>query len=192
MLHLASLCLTDAELRLEGADDPAFAELKVRHADVLGGAPAGMPPDRGMELELETGGVPMPRSRPVKRLSEGELSELLAMLIDLLDRGWIQLSAAGHAAAVVFARKADGSWQICYDYRGLDAITRQRLSRCRTSTRCSTARGGRASSPNSSSPAVITSCGCGPRTGGRRASGRNWASSSGTLCCSACRAPPLC
>ena len=77
-----------------------------------------------MELELETGGVPMPRSRPVKRLSEGELSELRAQLIDLLDRGWIQHSTAGHAAAVVFARKPDGSWRICYDYRGLNAITR--------------------------------------------------------------------
>ena len=67
-LHLASFCLADAELRLEGADDPAFAALKVRYADVLGGAPPGLPPDRGMELELETGGAPMPRSRPVKRL----------------------------------------------------------------------------------------------------------------------------
>ena len=122
--HLASFSLTDAELRLEGADDPVFAELRVRYADVLGGAPAGMPPDRGMELELETGGVPMLRSRPVKRLSEGELSELRAQLIDLLDRGWIQHSTAGHAAAVVFARKPDGSWRICYDYRGLNAITR--------------------------------------------------------------------
>ena len=123
-LHLASFGLTDAELRLEGADDPAFAELKVRYADVLGGAPAGMPPDRGMELELETGGTPMPWSRPVRRLSEGELSELRAQVIDLLDRGWIQHSTAGHAAAVVFARKPDGSWRICYDYRGLNAITR--------------------------------------------------------------------
>ena len=68
VLHLASFCLADAELRLEGADDPAFA--------ALGEAPAGMPQDRGMELELETGGAPMPRSRPVKRLSDGELAEL--------------------------------------------------------------------------------------------------------------------
>ena len=83
--HLASFSLTDAELRLEGADDPVFAELRVRYADVLGGAPAGMPPDRGIEIELETGGVPMPRSRPVKPLSDGELSELRAQLIDLLD-----------------------------------------------------------------------------------------------------------
>ena len=124
VLHLASFCLADAELRLEGTDDPAFAALKGKYADVLGGAPAGMPPDRGMELELETGGTPMPRSRPVKRLSDGELTELRAQLIDLLDRGWIQHSTAGHAAAVVFARKPDGTWRICYDYRGLNAITR--------------------------------------------------------------------
>ena len=76
-----------------------------------------------MELELETGDVRMPQSRQVKRLSNGELAELCAQLIDLLDRGCIQHSTAGHAEAVVFARKPDGSWRICYDYRGLKAIT---------------------------------------------------------------------
>ena len=60
----------------------------------------------------------------MKRLSDGELAELRTQLIDLLDRGWIQHSTAGHAAAVVFARKPDGTWRICYDYRGLNAITR--------------------------------------------------------------------
>ena len=37
----------------------------------------------------------MPRSRPLKRLSDGELAELRAQLVDLLDRGWIQHAAAG-------------------------------------------------------------------------------------------------
>jgi hypothetical protein len=77
-----------------------------------------------MELELETDDAPMPRSGVVKRLSEGKLAGLRTQLVDLLDRGWIQHSTAGHAAAVVFARKPDGSWHICYDYRGLNAITR--------------------------------------------------------------------
>jgi hypothetical protein len=102
----------------------ALATLKAKYADVLGGAPLGMPPDRGMELELEIGKAPIPRSRPVKRLSDGDLAELRAQLIDLLDCCWILHSTAGHAAAVVFARKPDGSWRICYDYRGLNAITR--------------------------------------------------------------------
>jgi hypothetical protein len=51
-----------------------------------------------MALELETGDAPMPLSRQVKRLSNGKLAELSAQLINLLDRGWIQHSTAGHAA----------------------------------------------------------------------------------------------
>jgi hypothetical protein len=86
-LHFASFCLADAELHLAGTDDPAFSALKVEYADVLGGAPPGLPPDRGMERELETGGAPMPRPRPVKRLSDSELAELRAQLVDVLDRG---------------------------------------------------------------------------------------------------------
>ena len=70
-LHLASFCLADAELRLDRVDDPAFAALKAKYADVLGGAPPGLPPERDMELVIETGDSPMPRSRPVKRLSDG-------------------------------------------------------------------------------------------------------------------------
>ena len=54
VLHLASFCLADAELRLEGADDPKFASLTAKYADLLGGAPQGMPLDRCMELELES------------------------------------------------------------------------------------------------------------------------------------------
>ena len=77
-LRLTSSCLADAELRLAGADYPAFTALKAEYADVLGGAPPGVPPDREMELELETGDAPMPRSRHVKRLSDGELAELRA------------------------------------------------------------------------------------------------------------------
>ena len=59
----------------------------------------------------------------MKRLSDGELAELRIQLHDLLDHSWIQHSTAGHAAAVVFARKPDETWCICYDYRGMHAIT---------------------------------------------------------------------
>ena len=86
----------------------------------------------------------MPRSRPVKRLSDGACGAVRAahgsarsLLDPALD--------SGHAAAVVFARKPDGTWRICYDYRSLVASTpsRGRLSsRSRTLTHCSTARWG--------------------------------------------------
>ena len=70
-----------------------------------------MPPDRSTKLELEMDDARMPRSRPMKRLSDGELAELRAQLVDLLDHGWILHSTAGHAAAY---HKPDGSWRICY------------------------------------------------------------------------------
>ena len=57
----------------------------------------------------------MPRTRPA-------LAELRGQLRDLLDRGRIQHSTAGHAASMVFARKPGGSWRICSDFRGLNVI----------------------------------------------------------------------
>ena len=195
-LQLASLCVADAELGLASADDPAFAALQVKYADMLGEAPLGMPPDRGMELELETGDARTPRSRPVKRLSDGELAELRAQFIDLLDRGGIQHSTAGHAAAAVLARKPDGSWRIRFDYRGFNAITQPAVEQLPHIDALldaeSTARGGLGSSPSLVSPAAITGRGCGPRIGGRRAFGRSWASGSGARCLAVCRWRPRC
>ena len=54
-------------------DPPDFAAIVAWYGDVLGGPPPGLPPDRGPEFELriETGSHPMPRSRPMKRLSPG-------------------------------------------------------------------------------------------------------------------------
>ena len=43
----------------------------------------------------------------------------------LIDQGWIVPSSASHAASVVFARKPDGTWRFCQDYRGLNAITQR-------------------------------------------------------------------
>ena len=82
-LHPASFCMADGELRLEGTDS------------------------RPCTLTCSTG----PR-RACHRIFDGELAELRAQLVDLLDRCWIQHSTAGHAAAVMFARKPDGSWVI--------------------------------------------------------------------------------
>ena len=113
----------------------------------------------------------MPRSRPVKRLSDGELAELRAQPIDLLDRGWIQHSTAGRAASVVSPRKSesDGPWRICYDYRGSRSLTKLDLA---------------------GSYHQLLDAGRGPRTGGRRASRRGWATSSGAWCRLVCRGPP--
>ncbi len=67
---------------------------------MLGGAPAGLPPERGIELAIETGDAPMQWSRQVKLLSVGELVEFRTQLEDFLDHWWIQHS--GHAVSVLF------------------------------------------------------------------------------------------
>ena len=46
-----------------------FELLKAQYSDMLGWAQQGMPQDRFMELELETGNTRMQRSPQLKRLS---------------------------------------------------------------------------------------------------------------------------
>ena len=111
----------------DDGDPPDFAALAAEYADVLAGPPPDLPPDRGpaFELRINTGEHPMPRSRPMKRWSQGELDECRKQVASLLDQDWIVPSSASHAASVVFARKADGTWRSCQDYRGLNAITQR-------------------------------------------------------------------
>ena len=128
-LGTISIAAEDLSFGLPAAEqDPAeFESLKTEFATVLAGPPPGMPPDRGPEYELhiDTGDSAMPRSRPMKRWSQGELDECRRQIAILLDNGWIRPSRASHAASIVFARKADGSWRFCQDYRQLNALTKK-------------------------------------------------------------------
>ncbi len=44
--------------------------------------------------------------------------ECRQQITQLLNNGWIVPSRASHAASIVFARKADGTWRFCQDFRG--------------------------------------------------------------------------
>jgi hypothetical protein len=77
------------------------------------------------ELRIDTGHRPMPRSHPMKRLSQGELEERRQQIPQLLNNGWIVPSRASPAASIVLARKADFTWRFFQDFRGLIAITRR-------------------------------------------------------------------
>ena len=101
-LHLLHMRPEDDKLTLAGKDHPAMAEVLLRHKGVFDDPPPGLPPDRGIELCLNTGDRPMPPSRPVERLSARELTELDCQLHDLYKCCWMECSTAGHATAVVF------------------------------------------------------------------------------------------
>ena len=100
-----------------------------KFADILVGPPPGLPPDRGtdrkfeLRIMIDNGTHPMPRSRPMKRWSQGEFDGCRRQVATLLENGWIVPSRASLAASIVFARKADGTWRFCQDYCGLNAIT---------------------------------------------------------------------
>ncbi len=85
---------------------------------------SGLPVDRPETMVIETDPqAPIPRSRPLAYLAESELKSLKATLTDLLDRGFIRPSLSAYGAAILFAKKADGSLRLCIDYKGLNRIT---------------------------------------------------------------------
>ena len=61
--------------------------------------------------------------RPVYRLSPPMMDELRAQIKALLAAGIIRPSMSPYGAPVLFARKKDGTWRMCIDYRALNKIT---------------------------------------------------------------------
>ena len=104
-------------LPADDGDTPEFAALACEYADVpLSDPPPGLPPDHGpaFELSIETGTHPMPRSRPMKRWSQGELDECRGKQAAraaafLLGQGWIVPSRAAHASVVCASRTVRGA-----------------------------------------------------------------------------------
>ncbi|WMV20174.1 hypothetical protein MTR67_013559 [Solanum verrucosum] len=56
-------------------------------------------------------------------MAPAELRELKAQIQELLDKGFIRLSASPWRALVLFVKKKNGSMRICIDYRQLNKVT---------------------------------------------------------------------
>ena len=178
-----------------------FELLKAQYSDMLGWAQQGMPQDRFMELELETGNTHAAVTT-VETTVDGKLVELHAQLVDLFDHCRIQHLTAGHAAAVVFAQ----SGRVMAHLLLLSLPQCHHASCLAAAAHCSaTRRHARAtsSSPSSFSRVAIISYRRGHHdpTGGRQyqtsltsfwSQTRSSASSSGRWSRSVCRDPPRC
>ncbi|WVZ72024.1 hypothetical protein U9M48_020544 [Paspalum notatum var. saurae] len=92
------------------------------YPDVFPDELPGMPPKREVEFRIDL----IPGTRPVSiapyRLSRPFQEELRKQLDDLLSKKLIRRSVSPWRAPVLFTKK-DGSWRMCIDYRGLNAVT---------------------------------------------------------------------
>uniref|UniRef100_A0A6N2LEE9 Reverse transcriptase domain-containing protein n=1 Tax=Salix viminalis TaxID=40686 RepID=A0A6N2LEE9_SALVM len=83
----------------------------------------GLPPEREVEVSIDTfPGVP-PISQQPYRMAPTELNELKTQLQELLDKGFIRPSNSPWGASVLLVRKKDGTHRLCIDYRQLNRIT---------------------------------------------------------------------
>jgi len=93
------------------------------YPDVFPDELPGMPPKREVEFRIDI----IPDTRHVSlapyRLSRPFQEELRKQLDDLLAKKLIRRSVSPWRAPVLFTKKKDGSWRMCIDYRGLNAVT---------------------------------------------------------------------
>jgi hypothetical protein len=115
-------CINSCAYAVEGIkleDIPIVCE----YPDVFLENLLGMPPNRDIEfiIELQPGTAPISK-RPY-RMPPNKLAELKIQLQDLLDKGFICLSASPWEYPALFVKKKDNSLRLCVEYRPLNAVT---------------------------------------------------------------------
>lgn len=91
----------------------------------------GLPPHRGsadhhIKLKKDQDGTtPELPWGPLYRMPRDQLLEVRKQIVDLMDKGWIRASSSPAAAPVLLAKKSDGGYRFCVDYRALNRITQQ-------------------------------------------------------------------
>jgi hypothetical protein len=82
--------------------------------------PQALPAERSHEHQINLKkGVPPHYQRPY-RYPYYQKTEIEKIVKDLLDSGCVRPSQSPFASLVLLVTKADGSWRMCVDYRGLN------------------------------------------------------------------------
>jgi hypothetical protein len=79
--------------------------------------PAGLPPLRGIEHQIDLiPGASLPNRAPY-RTNPKETNEIQAQVQALLDKGYIRVSLSPCAVPMILLPKTDGTWRMCVDCR---------------------------------------------------------------------------
>ena len=126
----------EIEAKIEAAKtDMQEASAKIKQdlmdefPEVFGAPPDTLPPHRWQNhrVQLEEGAT-IPPARGLPRMSKAELDETSAWLQDMLRKGWIQPSTAGHGARFFFVPKPNGKGlRGVVDFRALNSVTKKIL-----------------------------------------------------------------
>jgi hypothetical protein len=92
------------------------------YSDVLSEI-TSLPSDREVEFSIDLVLGTQPIHKAPYRMAPTELRELKEQLQELLDRGFISPSVSPWGAPVLFAKRNDGSMQMCIDYQELNRVT---------------------------------------------------------------------
>ncbi|KAK1699471.1 hypothetical protein QYE76_016168 [Lolium multiflorum] len=85
--------------------------------------PAGLPPLRGIEHQIDLiPGASLPNRAPYRTNPE-ETKEIQKQVQALLDKGYIRISLSPCDVPVILVPKKDGTWRMCVDCRAINNIT---------------------------------------------------------------------
>ncbi|KAK1664842.1 hypothetical protein QYE76_053001 [Lolium multiflorum] len=100
-----------------GGDEEEFGDMFPEEV------PAGLPPLRGIENQIDLiPGASLPNRAPYRTNPE-EMKEIQKQVQALLDKGYIRISLSPCAVPVILVPKKDGTWRMCVDCRAINNIT---------------------------------------------------------------------
>ena len=105
--------------------DPKIRVIVEEYLDTVFADPVGISetPERIEDMEINLKPGTQPSNQPLRRFSAAEDELIREKLDELLSKGWIKPSKSEFGANLLFAKKKDGGYRMCIDYRDLNNCT---------------------------------------------------------------------
>ena len=97
-----------------------------RRAKTFARNPSAPAPYQGgkFQVRIDTGDAPPTKER-LRKMSPIKAQEIARQVKEMFDNGVVSKSNSPWASPVVLAKKSDGTWRFCVDYRGLNRVTKK-------------------------------------------------------------------